>query len=84
MFLVGEEESWAMDAIQKISPVSGEKIGEFTVGTNTDVQNAAKRAREAFHTWRDVPLKQRLRILDGLREVVHERADFLETRIRDK
>ena len=45
-----------MGAIEKYSPVTGEKLGEFPIGTKEEVDRAVSRARAAFPGWRDAGL----------------------------
>ena len=53
-----------------ISPINGEAFTKVEEGTSQDIDDAAKAAKEAFKTWRNVPHKERrdilYRIADGI------------------
>lgn len=67
---VGEFTMSEREAIQKLSPVTGEVLGEFSITTAAEVQAAVARSRDAFAAWRDMGLTARLRALGRLRGVL--------------
>ena len=69
------EESRQQDKIReivKINPATGEEIARIPISTKEDVVRAVSRARTAFSTWRNTPLKRRLEILTQLKGVIEE------------
>jgi len=61
--------------IEKHSPVTGEKLGEFAVCSAEEVQQAVARARAAFVGWRDLGLEGRLDALRRLQAVIRQRGE---------
>ena len=49
--------------IEKWSPVTGEKLGEFPIASAEEVEEAVARARAAAPGWRETPLERRLELL---------------------
>ena len=54
----------------KYSPVDGEKLGTYPIGTEEDVQAAVRRARQAFPKWRDLSLDERMGYLERVRDII--------------
>ncbi|MCC6874141.1 MAG: aldehyde dehydrogenase family protein [Sandaracinaceae bacterium] len=69
--------------IEKRSPVTGEVLGTFPIRTKQDVDAAVARARAAFPAWRDTPLKDRLRMLARIKDVVRTHGEEYARRISD-
>ena len=69
--------------IQKQSPVSGEPLGEFAITGEAGVQEAVARARAAQPAWAALPLRERLRRLDRLKQLVDERGEEFARRISE-
>jgi acyl-CoA reductase-like NAD-dependent aldehyde dehydrogenase len=61
--------------IVSISPVDGSVVGRFDVSEPADVQRMADGLRAAAPAWAATPLRERLRRLRELREVLAEGAD---------
>lgn len=68
-------------AIEIISPLNGEVIGEISSMTKEEVDEAVQKANDTFHKWKDVPLNERANILyktaQRLEEQVERLADLL-------
>ncbi|MCB9596355.1 MAG: aldehyde dehydrogenase family protein [Sandaracinaceae bacterium] len=69
--------------IEKRSPVTGEVLGTFPIRTAAEVDAAVARAREAFPTWRDTSLDDRLRMLSRIKDVVQTHGEEYARRISD-
>ncbi len=69
--------------IEKYSPVTGEKLGEYHISTPEEVEEAVARARKAFPAWRDLSLEARMKYMRKVAEVVSEDADYLCARISE-
>lgn len=61
--------------IDKISPSSGQKIGEVAVGSATDVDRAVQHASQAFPAWRNQHPMARGRILNAIAAKLREQID---------
>ncbi len=69
--------------IDKRSPVTGESLGTFPIGTERDVEAAVARARAAFPTWRDTSLEDRLGMLVRIKDVVKTHGEDYARRISE-
>lgn len=56
--------------IQSINPSTGKPIKEFTAADRNDVEQAIRRARSAFATWRELPVKKRIKYFKKLSKVI--------------
>src|SRR5690554_5951716 len=72
-----------MSVFEKISPISGEKLGEFEVSTPAQVNEAVARARAAFAPWRDRSLQERLEVLERMRQIIDRRGEEFARRISE-
>ncbi|MFP4601122.1 MAG: aldehyde dehydrogenase family protein, partial [Persicimonas sp.] len=72
-----------MTVIEKHSPVTGDKLGEYPISTPDEVEEAVGRARSAFPAWRDRSLEDRMEVLMRVREVIKERGDEFARRISE-
>lgn len=61
--------------IEKLSPVTGARLGQFPVADEEAVRAAVVRARTASPGWRDTPLAVRLAALGRIRQVLVEQAE---------
>ncbi|MEZ4337212.1 MAG: aldehyde dehydrogenase family protein [Sandaracinaceae bacterium] len=77
------ENSPSPAVIEKRSPVTGELLGTFPITTPAEVDAAVARAREAFPTWRDTKLEDRLRMLARIKDVVRTHGEEYARRISD-
>lgn len=68
---------------EKFSPATGEKLGEWPIGTKADVEAAVERARKAFPAWRDTPLSERMKFIRRVGEVLADDVDYFATIISD-
>jgi acyl-CoA reductase-like NAD-dependent aldehyde dehydrogenase len=69
--------------IEKFDPTNGEKLGDFPIASADEVNAAVARAREAFPAWRALSLKERLRRLEKVREVIAEEGEYIARRISE-
>jgi len=69
--------------VEKRSPVTGARLGEFPVTTAAEVDAAVGRARAAFPGWRDTPLAVRLAAIERARAVLAEHAERYARKIAD-
>jgi acyl-CoA reductase-like NAD-dependent aldehyde dehydrogenase len=69
--------------IEKTSPVTGELLGTFRISTKEDVEAAVARARGAFPAWRDTSVKDRLRMLSRIKDVVRTHGEEYARRISE-
>jgi acyl-CoA reductase-like NAD-dependent aldehyde dehydrogenase len=72
-----------MSVIEKISPVTGEKLGEFPISTAEEVEQAVARARRAFGPWRDRSLDERFEVLGRVRDIIDKRGEEFARRISE-
>ncbi len=63
--------------MDKISPVSGEKIYELADSNEVDVVNAVKSAHKAFEEWSETKASERSRILNRVADLIEKNADVL-------
>ena len=70
--------------IEVKSPATGERLGEVSVTTAPEVAEAGRRARLAASAWREMPLRQRAKILLGARDLfIAHRDELIELLSRE-
>ena len=69
--------------LEKLSPVTGARLGEYPIADRDAVQAAVARAKTAFPGWRDTPLEVRLEALNRGRQVLAEHAERYARRIAE-
>lgn len=69
--------------IEKLSPVTGVRLGEFPVAEEAEVRAAVARARAAFPGWRDTPLALRLEALGRVKQVLAEQGEHYARKISE-
>lgn len=69
--------------IEKRSPVTGERLGEFPITSREGVIAAVARARAAHTSWRETSVESRLAILDRIKEVVRTHGEEYARRISE-
>jgi acyl-CoA reductase-like NAD-dependent aldehyde dehydrogenase len=69
--------------IEKTSPVTGEPLGSFHISTKEEVDAAVARARAAFPAWRDTSVRDRLRMLARIKDVVRTHGEEYARRISE-
>ena len=79
----GEGNGKGQRVFEKRSPVTGEPLGTYHVTTKEEVDAAVARAREAFGPWRDTPVKDRLRMLARIKDVVRTHGEEYARRISE-
>lgn len=72
-----------MSVIEKMSPTSGEELGEFPISTPDEVNQAVARARQAAPRWAARTLQERFEPLGRLREIIERRGDEYARRISE-
>jgi malonate-semialdehyde dehydrogenase (acetylating)/methylmalonate-semialdehyde dehydrogenase len=78
-FVGGEWTSGSGDPIPVSDPGSGESLGEVTVSTAADVNDAVGAASEAFEDWSRRPVEERVQPLFRLKALLEEHQDELAT-----
>ncbi|MDC0667637.1 aldehyde dehydrogenase family protein [Nannocystis radixulma] len=69
--------------LEKLSPVSGARLGEFPVAGEDEVRAAVARARAAFPGWRDTPLAVRAEALGRVKQVLAEQGEHYARKISE-
>ncbi|CAA7600812.1 Aldehyde dehydrogenase family [Acididesulfobacillus acetoxydans] len=78
LFINGEWiESKSASVEMNLNPATGEVISELPNATKEEAIGAVKAAHEAFKKWRDVPVRDRARLLFELRAKLEEGSDEL-------
>ena len=70
-------DSFATTTQEVKNPATGEVLALTPLGGERDVDRAAKRAHEAFQSWRQVPAVQRARYLFELKSLLEKNAEEL-------
>jgi acyl-CoA reductase-like NAD-dependent aldehyde dehydrogenase len=69
--------------IEKRSPVTGERLGEFPITSRNGVIAAVARARAALPNWQKTPLEARLKFIVRIKEIVRKEGDEYARRISE-
>jgi acyl-CoA reductase-like NAD-dependent aldehyde dehydrogenase len=69
--------------IEKWSPVTGEKLGEFPITSGEDVEAAVARARAAAPGWRETALERRLDILMKAKAIIIDEGSEIARKISE-
>ncbi len=81
LFINGEWiDSESNEIKEDTNPATDEVIAQFPVATEAEARAAVEAAHEAFATWRDVPMRERARMLFDMRAKFEEHFDKM-TRI---
>ena len=75
--------SYSSGFIEKKSPVTGERLGEFPITSREGVIAAVARARSAFASWRETSLANRIALLSHIKDVVKANGEEYARRISD-
>ncbi len=59
------------------SPFNGQHLSYCAQATREDVDDAVNAANEAFKTWKNVPVKDRAKLLNKIADVIEENAELL-------
>lgn len=70
-------ESLGKETVEIINPANGRLLGLAPLGTSEDVDRAVKSAKEAFKTWRETPVIDRVQILFRLKPLLESHAEEL-------
>ncbi|MFH1953634.1 MAG: aldehyde dehydrogenase family protein, partial [Pseudomonadota bacterium] len=67
-FLINGEwvDSKSTDIQETTNPATGEAIAQYPTATKEEALLAVKAAHDAFQTWKDVPMRDRARLLFGM------------------
>ncbi|MGQ9647689.1 MAG: aldehyde dehydrogenase family protein, partial [Thermodesulfobacteriota bacterium] len=78
-FLIGGEwvESKSVALQQNTNPATGEVISEFPEATKEEARAAVEAAHKAFKKWKEVPLRDRARLLFDMRTKFEEHFEEL-------
>jgi acyl-CoA reductase-like NAD-dependent aldehyde dehydrogenase len=79
----GNGKSHAGATFEKRSPVTGERLAEFHITSETEVKAAVARARSAFGSWKETTLERRLELLLRIKEVVRTHGEEYARRISE-
>lgn len=60
-----------------LNPATGERLAEVPLSNQHDVDDAVRAAREAFQTWRNIPVPRRARILFKYQQLIVEHEEEL-------
>lgn len=71
----GVDHAGSAGVFQSISPVDKSVICDVAHGTAEDIDAAAKAAHAAFAEWRDMPAKQRRKVLIAVADAIEARAE---------
>lgn len=69
--------------IEKRSPVTGERLGEFPITSRNGVIAAVARARAASTSWQRTPLEARLKIISRIKGVIRDHGEEYARRISE-
>lgn len=75
--------AYASGFIEKRSPVTGERLGDFPITSREGVIAAVARARSAHASWRETSLANRLALLSRIKEVVRTHGEEYARRISE-
>lgn len=78
---IGGQDSEGAGWFQSTSPIDGAVLAQVALGDAAEVDRAAQAAKAAFPAWRNVPGKERKRILHRIADAIEARAEeiaFLE------
>ncbi len=70
-------ESLGKETVDIINPANGKILGHTPLGTAEDVDRAVQAAKEAFKTWRETPVIDRVQIFFRLKTLLEEHAEEL-------
>lgn len=69
------------ETIEVINPATEEAIGTISLGNHADVDAAVAAAQEAFHTFSQTSVEERLELLNKITEIIGARSGDLATAI---
>ncbi len=69
--------------IEKRSPITGERLGEFPITSRNGVITAVARARAASAHWQKTTLEARLKIISQIKDVIREHGEEYARRISE-
>lgn len=61
--------------LQSINPHDQSVIGELDISTSEEINSTVARAKEAFKTWRFIPLEKRLEYIKKYRQLIADKKD---------
>lgn len=80
LFINGEwRDAEGGKTIPTTNPANGDHLAEIAEGSEKDVDDAVKAAREAFKTWRHSQPTERAAILNKIADIIEENSELLAT-----
>lgn len=70
-------ESSSTESLEVPNPATGEILARVPISTKEDVENAVKAAKEAFATWKNIPVPKRARIFFKYQHLIAENHEEL-------
>lgn len=67
------------DFISVTNPANNEEIAKLPVSTEQEIEHAVQAAKEAFKTWRKVPISERARVMLRYQHLLKENHDEIAT-----
>ena len=72
------------EALAVINPANGTVISSVALSDRSDVEDAAKAARNAFQSWRETPVTKRIQYLFTLKELLEDHLEELAATITNE
>ena len=69
--------SFGKETLDVINPANKKILAKSPIGTSKDIEDAVKAAKEAFKTWREVPVIDRVQVLFKLKTLLEKNAEEL-------
>ena len=63
------------EVLEVINPATEESVGQISIGSSLDVDNAVKAARKAFNSFSKTTVQERLELLTEIRNIYKKRFD---------
>ena len=68
-------DSLGKETVDVINPANKELIGKCPLGTKKDIDNAVSAAKEAYKSWRQVPVIERVQVLFRLKTLLEKHSE---------
>lgn len=83
-FINGEFTSDATATLDVYSPLDGSVISQVTISTRSDLDNAVSAARNAFKSWSETPIKERVQVFFNYRNLLVKNTEELTNLLREE
>jgi acyl-CoA reductase-like NAD-dependent aldehyde dehydrogenase len=70
-----------VEVLPFVNPASGEQFGQVPMATAEEVRSAVEEMRHSFKTWRRKPVKERVRVMRKLQELIIDSVDLISEAI---